>query len=386
MRVLHLGKYYPPYAGGIEVFSADLVDALQRQGVDCRVIVHASPGAPRSEPSDRVLRVPVLTEFLFTPLSPGFRRALDGALRDFQPELIHVHVPNPSALWLLTLPRAHRVPWVLHWHSDIVASKLQRKLRLAYPLYRPWEHRLLRASAAVIVTSPEYLRSSVPLQPWRDRTHVIPLGLEPGRLAVKESAVDDPAWPAGKLRALALGRLTYYKGFQVLIRAVAQLDDVSLLIAGDGRLRKTLQREILAAGAGDRIRITPGLDDAARDRLLATCDVLCQPSLERTEAFGLVLLEAMAFGKPVIASAIEGSGAPWVVKTAQHGRLVRPGDPEDLARALREFRDDSALRAELGERGRAALETRFHIDRTAQAVRELYASVLARDLPKADSR
>ncbi|MDX1569270.1 MAG: glycosyltransferase [Xanthomonadales bacterium] len=374
MRVLHIGKYYPPYAGGIEAFSADLVNALRRQGVACRVIAHASPADLDEETAD-VVRVPVLTEFLFTPLSPGFRRALRDGIRNFRPDLLHIHVPNPSALWLLTLPEARTIPWVLHWHSDIVASELQRKLRLTYPLYRPLETRLLRNSRAVIATSHDYLESSTALRPWRDKTHVIPLGLDPGRLTVEGGADTGDAWPAGKLRVLALGRLTYYKGFQVLIRAVAKVPDVCLLIAGDGHMRAELEAVIRTTGTGDRVRIVAGLDDAARDRLLATCDLLCQPSLERTEAFGIVLLEAMAFGKPVVASAIEGSGAPWVVRTARHGRLIAPGDSEVLSRTLAELRDSDQLRAELGARGQAALEAHFHIDRTAEAVRELYASL-----------
>lgn len=385
MRVLHVGKYYPPFAGGIEVFTKDLCAALARRGVRSRVIVHAAPGdTPGEEETGEVavIRVPVRAELLYTPLSPGFRRALARELASFDPDLLHLHVPNPSALWLLTLAAARKKPWVLHWHSDILATRLQVGLRAAYPFFRPLERRLLRASAAIIATSRDYLDSSRALAGWRHKTRVIPLGLDPRRLSF-EGPHAATEWPGGGLRVLALGRFTYYKGFGQLIDAVAAAPDTSLILAGRGQLEASLRERVARLGLRDRVRILTGVDDADRDALLASCDVLCQPSLERTEAFGLVLLEAMAFAKPVLVSDIPGSGAPWVVRTAEHGLAVPPGDVAALAAALRRLAREPDLRRRLGDGARHALDRLFHIDRTAGQVQALYEELLSTATPRA---
>lgn len=121
----------------------------------------------------------------------------------------------------------------------------------------------------------------------------------------------------------------------------------------------------------------PGFQpEADLNALLAVCDVLCLPSLERTEAFGLVLLEAMRFGRPVVVGDIPGSGAGWVVRQAGHGLLVPPGDPVQLAAALRELRQDAVRRQSLGQAGATALRERFGIEPVAAAVAELYRRML----------
>jgi glycosyltransferase involved in cell wall biosynthesis len=364
----------------MENFMADLLPALHAQEVAVAALVHDEQprrGGLLPAPGDAVpiYRAPCYGRLLYAPVSPAFPFWLARAIREFRPDLLHLHLPNTSAFWALAVPAARRLPWVIHWHADVVATPLDRGLSLAYRLYRPLEQRLLAASQAVIVTSPPYLDASAALASWRERCHVIPLGLDPSRVTDPEPAAlarAEALWGDAGLRVLAIGRLTNYKGHDVLIRAAAELESGRALIVGTGEQRQRLEALIQSLGLAGRIRLSGFQDDADLNALWSSCDVFCLPSLDRAEAFGVVLLEAMRFGKPVVVSDIPGSGTGWVVRQAGHGLLVPPNDPAKLAAALRKLRHDPARRQSLGAAGAAALRERFGIGPVAETVAGLY--------------
>ncbi|MBK8638459.1 MAG: glycosyltransferase [Chromatiaceae bacterium] len=410
MRVLHVGKFFPPFAGGIEHFLADLLPAQQALGIRVAALVHhegpgwrgvvpppdttsnseidkgagmgrgVGPDTAQDQLPPLIYRAPCLGRILYVPLSPTFILWLDRVIREFSPDLLHLHLPNTSAFSALMLPRARRLPWVVHWHADVVASAIDRRLALAYQLYRPFEQRLLAHSQAVIATSPPYLSASLALRPWRTRCHVIPLGLNPARLPEPDRASLDLAaqdWGHAGLRILVIGRLTYYKGHEILIRAAARLTDIRVLIVGGGEHQDRLIRLVHELGLGDRVSLLGHQTAAQVTALLASCDIYCLPSLERTEAFGLVLLEAMRFARPVVVSDIPGSGAPWLVRQAGNGCLVSPGDAVALAEALAALQADALKRQDLGEAGARVFEREFGIGPVATAIHGLYQRVLA---------
>jgi rhamnosyl/mannosyltransferase len=372
----------------MEHFLWDLLQAQRAAGIAAAALVHHErPGWHRVRPGVDdplpIYRAPCLGRLLYVPVAPSFVLWLETAIRELAPSILHLHMPNSSALMALMLPSARRLPWVVHWHADLVASRLDRRLALAYRLYRPLEQRLLSRSAAVIATSPPYLDASEALEPWRERCTTIPLGLDPRRLATPtttELAAAEQRWrlgrSAGRLRVLAIGRLTYYKGHEVLLRAISELPDAQALIVGTGEREPRLRQLIGELGLGDRGRLVGACSDAEVAALLATCDLLCLPSLERTEAFGLVLLEAMHFAKPVVVSAIPGSGAGWVVEQAENGCLVPPGDPQVLAEVLKRLAAEPKERARLGRNGQDALSRRFGIGPVAEAITDVYTGVL----------
>lgn len=388
LRVLHVGKFLPPFAGGMEHFLADVLVAQGDQGILAGALVHHERRgwrgvAPRSTDAPPIYRAPCWGRLLYAPVSPAFPWWLDRVIRALSPHLLHLHLPNTSALAALALPRARALPWIVHWHADVVPSRIDRRLALAYRLYRPFEQRLLRRSRRIICTSPPYLEASGALAPWRDRCQVIPLGLDPARLGRWSAAAgverdrERKRAGAGRLRVLAIGRLTYYKGHEVLIRALARVPQATASIVGTGERHRTLAALIDRLQLAGRVHLTGFLPEAQVAELLASCDLLCLPSLERTEAFGLVLLEAMHFSKPVIASAIPGSGVGWVVQQAGHGLLVPPGDVEALAEALERLRQDPRRREHLGRQGATALQRAFGIGPVAAAMQTVYRQILA---------
>lgn len=369
LRVLHVGKFFPPDTGGMEVFLADLVRAQRAGGDEVFALVH---GDPRDDDPPWLRRVPVRAKLVFAPIAPGFPAALARAIRDFRPDVLHLHLPNLSALWVLALPSARALPWLVHWHADVVPSRLRGKLALAYRFYRPFEQALLGRADRIVATSPDYLAASPPLAPWTDKCAVVPLGIDRERLppppAPPVSAGDEP------LRIVTIGRLTYYKGFETLIDAVAGLPSAQLDIVGEGEERRSLEARIAAHGpdAAARIRLRGALDDAEKFALLARADLFAMASRERTEAFGVAVLEAMSQARPCLVTALAGSGMPWLVRSAGCGRLAALDDVADWQRAITAYAADQACRRREGAAGLAALGARFDIHRVAARLRSAY--------------
>jgi glycosyltransferase involved in cell wall biosynthesis len=373
VRILHIGKYYAPERGGIESQTQALCEWTAARGHTVAALVHQRPGIWRTTRETLtgvdVRRVACIAAPVYTPISPTFPIALSRALREIEPDLLHVHLPNPSAFALLASRAARRVPWIVHWHADIPPDARDWRLRAGYALYRPFEQSILKRASAIVATSQAYLDASIALASWRSKATVIPLGVDD--IVLPE--VQPDLWPPGTgLRLLAVGRLSHYKGFDVLIAALAQTPDARLLLIGDGEEAEALRRLAAAPSVAGRIRFAGATDDAILQAAYATADALVLPSLDRGEAFGLVLLEAMRARVPVIASAIPGSGIGEVVVDGESGLLVPPGDADALAAAIRSI-GDAALRRRLAIAGRERWENRFTLERAAQAWLALYS-------------
>jgi len=376
MRVLHIGKFYPPYPGGIERATAELCAALGARGVRTAVLAHAPPGTRHARRETRegveIVLAACHGQLVYAPLSPGFPRLLARMLREFDPDLLHLHVPNISALSALLLPSARRRPWIVHWHADIPVDAHRRTLRVAYRAYRPWEQALLARADAIIATSQPYLDSSAALAPWRDKVRVVPLGIADAHTGKRDSA----SWPMSGLRILAVGRLSHYKGFDVLLRALAQVPEASLILVGDGECANDLRSLALELQLTERVKFAGFVTDEILATLYSSADLLCLPSLERSEAFGVVLLEAMRAGLPVIASGVRGSGIGYVVRDGATGLLVPPGNVDLLAQALHALRDDPARRQRMGSAGRQRWREEFTLNRATERMLALYRDVL----------
>lgn len=378
MRVLHIGKFFPPDAGGMETFLADLVAAQRAQGLEVSALVH---GNSRAGDPEWLVRVPVTRTLVYAPIAPGFRRALAQMIRRFRPDILHLHLPNNSALWALSLRSARDLSWVVHWHSDVVVSPIRRAVTLAYRAYRPFEQAMLERAETVIATSPDYLEASEPLQRWRDKCEVIPLGinLAPMQKPQRRDAANDLPWPEGNFRLLSVGRLTYYKGFETLIRAVAVMPDVHLVVVGDGEQRDELLRTVRTvtpATSPARTTLMGALGDAEKHRLLDACDAFCLASCERTEAFGIAVMEAMAHGKPSLVSELSGSGLPWLIRSSGAGTTVPVSDVPAWQRAIAAAKKDAQQRISWGNAARAAVHDRFTIRGCADAVLRTYNAIV----------
>lgn len=376
MRILHLGKYYAPVRGGIERYTQDLAEACVVQGDTVGVLVHQQPGHWRHTRESLngvdVRRSGCIAAPVYTPLSPGYPFDLARALRELRPDLLHLHFPNPSCFAVLASLAARRLPWIVHWHADVPPDSPDWRLRYAYRAYQPFEQAVLRRAGAIIATSQAYVDASPALAPWHAKTAVIPLGIPAGNKAHARADL----WPAGTgLRLLAVGRLSRYKGFDVLIEALAQVADARLLLVGGGECEREWRALARTRGVDARLSFAGALDDDLLAGAYAAADAFVLPSLDRGEAFGLVLLEAMRAGLPVIASAIAGSGVGFVVADEETGLLVPPGDVGALAMSIARLRDTDS-RSRMGAAGHARWMEAFTLERSVQVVRSTYRHVL----------
>lgn len=367
---------------------ADLLMAQIQQGQTVAALVHdhqsqwsrwwasVQPETLSSQShSLPIYRVPSYGRLLYAPVSPHFPFWLRRVLQDFQPDILHLHVPNTSAFWALLLPHARRIPWVIHWHADVV-SEVHSSLSMAYHAYRPFEQNMLAHAQAIIATSAPYLASSLALQPWREKCHVIPLGLSLDRLP--EQAPPQTTqwamqqWNLSQTKFLCVGRLTYYKGHETLLNAFAEIEDAQLLIVGQGELRSQLENLIITLNLQNRVKLLGYCHDEQLTALFSTCDCFCLPSVERTEAFGLVLLEAMRYAKPILATAIPGSGVTWVVQDKQTGLLVPPANVLAMTQAVRQMVDAPLYCTQLGQAGFQRFLQLFDIQQVSLEVTKFY--------------
>ena len=390
-KVLHIGKYFPPHTGGMETYLHDLMHALAALNITSCALVHQSKislsSIEESFPANgcalSIIRVATWCRLLFTPISPGFPWMLHRLIKRDQPDMLHLHLPNPSAFWALAMPSARRLPWVIHWQSDVLTERSHWLLRLAYQFYSPLESALLKQADKVIVSSPPYLATSQPLAKISEKCTVIPLGIDDrfGGQMQNDSAVvpasrcKSSATTAQDLNVLAIGRMTHYKGFDILLRAIAQTEGITLDLVGHGELTRSLERLTASLNLSARVRFHGLLDDSAKDRLLSRCDCLCLSSTDRTESFGMVLLEAMSASKACVVSDVEGSGMSWLVEDGETGLVAQANDVDGLTDALCRLRDDPGLAFRLGLKGREKFLTALTIEASAKAIRDLYHSL-----------
>ena len=348
LKLLEVNKFYPPHIGGIETLIAQRADYFShRPDVQVKVLVCQERGhGVRERVGDvEVLRAGSFGTVCSSPVSLDFFRQFRKMAA--WADVIEIHTPFPPGdLACLLFAGDKRV--VIAWHSDVVR---QKKL---LAVYRPLLHAFLRRADVIITATPGHIRSSAFLPPFREKCRIIPYPLAREHYHSKPSAPvlhpDDPK--ACKL--LFVGRLVYYKGADVLVRAMRHVRGCELFLCGTGVLEERLRQ--MAEGLPVHFMGQP--DDAMLREMFADCDIFVLPSVENSEAFGIVQQEAMACGKPVINTALP-TGVPFVSIHRQTGLTVPPGDVKALARAIQILTDRPGLRHAMGNNARHRVETAF---------------------------
>ncbi len=369
-RILHVNKLYDPYIGGVERVLQSLAEGIAGR-CEQDILVCQPRGAERSEVVNgvRVTRAASLGMLWSMPVSfsyPFIFRRLES-----QCDLVHLHHPFPlGELSALVFGRGVRT--VLTWYSAIVRQKYAARV------YRPLLERLLDRVDAIVLIYPGAERSSELLERHAHKCHVIPPGIDVAKFnlddGLKAEAAGLRSTYGGNLILFA-GRLVYYKGLQHLIAAMPEVSG-QLLIAGDGLLRERLMLQAREMNVADRVHFLGKLDDRKLKAAFHACDVFVLPSTHPSEAFGLVQLEAMACGKPVVNTRVP-TGVPYVSLDGQTGTTAEPGSSAALAAALQKLLDDPALRRAYGENGRRRVLGEFTVQTMVERTFKLYERVLA---------
>lgn len=354
-----------PYAwdapGGVQTHVRQLAGRLR--GFGHRVLVLApsfsTPAEPFVRSVGRPIRIPYNQSVAPIALLPGSWKRVRDALQEFRPEVVHAHEPLVPGTGMFAV-RSSQAPAVGTFHAYGDRSRL---FTVAAPALRPvW--RRLDARLAVSQAAASFVSSRFPGDPLR----VVPNGADVELFA---DAVPAPL-PEGR-RILFVNRLDPRKGFPVMVEAFRRLaearPDVVLVVAGDGRDRvavRDLPIEIRA-----RVVMLGNVVHAELPPYHAACQVFCAPATGR-ESFGIVLVEAMAAGLPVVASDI--AGYREVVRDGVEGWLVPPGDPGALAQAVDRILDDPQAAETFARAGRDRAQ-RYSWDTVAREIESVYFEV-----------
>ncbi|BDY50463.1 TPA: glycosyltransferase family 4 protein [Escherichia coli] len=373
IKVLQFSKFYPPAVGGIEQVVYDIVQGCSKyphihNDVLCFNHDLGQPDHEITVENLRIMRMHTAKIVASTPLSFNiFKRFLK--LRD-EYDLVHFHVPNPIATFASFFVKKNK--YIVHWHSDIVK---QKKLLC---LFKPFQNIMLRRAARIIVTSDKYGRESQQLKDYSEKLITIPIGISPIQKTINQELFQalKKEFPFKKI-VFSLGRLAYYKGFEYLIKSARYLnDDCVILIGGAGELKDDLQALIQKYNLHDKVRLLGRIDDVDLSTYYIFSDVFCMPSIEKSEAFGVVQLEAMLYSLPIVSTKIPGSGVDWVNADGVSGITVEPKNEHAIAEAINKLLSDDSLRHSLGKNAHNRLLELFTVDRMSSQLSELYCHLI----------
>jgi rhamnosyl/mannosyltransferase len=348
--------------GGMETHLQSLCGGLQDL-VDLKVIVANDARHSATDVVDgiNVMRLKRSFNFAAAPICPDMSRRI----REAEADIIHIHVPNPTAI-LAYLASRHSGRLVVTYHSDIIRQKVMGRA------FRPVLERALRRSSAIIATSPNYITSSSILTTFKERCRVIPHGITVERFQNRDlGATARLREQYGPRTIISVGRLIYYKGFKYLIQAMSKVEG-RLLIVGDGPLRSELEREARNQRVADRVIFLGEVPDVVP--YYHASDLFVLASVARSEAFGIVQLEAMACGKPVINTQLD-SGVPFVSIDGVTGITVPPADADSLAAAINLLLDNPELRSKYGKAACNRVEQEFSLDQMVRRTFHLYTEI-----------
>ncbi len=364
MKIAHVTATFPPYWAGTGNVAYHNARLLHERGHEVVVLTASTPRDHEIDFPFEVRRLPAPFRLGNAPLTPG----LVGALKGF--DIIHLHYPFIFGAELTALAaRRFGIPLLITYHNDLLATGVRGQLFRWYTASsQPW---VLRRANLLIGTSQDYAQHSLfqSTTPPEAAFAVLPNGVDIQQFQPGDRSSDRFALLVG-----GLDRAHHFKGIRVMIEALSKVPDAQAVIVGDGDLRS--EYEVLAQQlAPGRIRFAGRVSPGELSDLYSRATVGVLPSTTQGEAFGMVLIEAMAAGAPVIASNLPG--VRTVVEHGQDGLLVEPGDVTGLADALNQLLSNPSRAREMGSRGRAKVHRLYDWNVIANTLERLYREVLA---------
>lgn len=370
MKILQIYKdFYPPIVGGIEKHINLLSNKIQSDGAEVEVLVSNTCSKLEIVHIDgiKVTKVPQLGRVMSAPLNPSIAywiRKL-GKSND----ILHFHLPNPTAVMGYLMSGLNK-PVVVTYHSDIVRQ------RRASKIFTPFLKYFLKYKTdKIIATSINIKNNSLILKLFKDKTDVIPLGINPDNFlcGANNDNVQALKEKYGDRLLLFIGKFRYYKGLNVLIEAMRNID-ATLMIVGKGPIESEIREKVRIYDLQDKIIFMSEVPDNFLKDCIYASQMLILPSIYKSEAFGLVLLEAMVCGKPVISTDL-GTGTSIINVHDKTGLVIPPNSVPSLEKAVQELLSDPSKMAKLGQNAQNRVINNFSGDRMATRTMALYSTL-----------
>lgn len=366
IRILQIPKFFYPHFGGIEKVARDINLGLKEK-IDMKVLTCQVKGKQNKEIIDdvEIFRASSIGVYFSVPISFTFSFLLKKLSMDR--DILHFHLPFPLAVmsYLLIRPKGKIIVW---WHCDIFRPQYLYKL-----LYKPFLKIFLNKADKIIVATPLHIDNSDILKKYKKKCVIIPYGIDVDRFILDNKIMGK----AEKIRKkygpriiLFVGRLIYYKGLDYLVKIMEHVD-AKLLLIGEGYLKEDLQKLSIDLNTESKIVFLDRVEDKDMIAYYHACDIFVLPSIAKTEAFGLVQLEAMACGKPVINTNLP-TGVPYVSQNKVTGLTVPVKDIEALTNAINKLLNNPNLRKKYGENGRKRVEREFKKEIMINKVFDVY--------------
>jgi glycosyltransferase involved in cell wall biosynthesis len=365
IKVLHVYQDFYPKRGGIEdhiltlcrASSADIHNTVLTSNHSRRTVRDIVEGVS-------VIRVGSWGRY-YTPFCP----TMPLQLRQIPGDVIHIHLPCPMAImaYLLARPKA---ALVIGYHNDIVQQRTLLKI------YRPFLQAALRRAKRILVGTTDYLHTSPMLANFRDKCTVVSYGIEPESFDLTPSTsartlVLRKIYPGPIV--LFVGRICYYKGLEYLIPAMREVA-ATLLIVGVGPLERAMCKLVKQHGLTERVHLVGAVSDSELVAHYHASDVLVLPSTYRSEAFGLVQLQAQACRRPVISTDLPGVSTVNIHGFT--GLVVPPRSSAALAEAINHLLSNRRLRQQMGIAGRRQVEEKYQAITMVERIRKVYEAAI----------
>ncbi|MBR1443193.1 MAG: glycosyltransferase [Firmicutes bacterium] len=380
MKVLQISKYQYPYIGGTEQVARDIVNALQNDDTieqkiicfnedasDGDYICHRGETVHDIVDGIEVIRCGCFAKVASQSLSMTYFNELKKVLKEFSPDIVILHYPNPFVTNFLLSMLSKDIELIVYWHLDITKQKFLGKL------FHRQNIKLLKRANKVVATSPNYIAGSPYLSKFRDKCVVVPNCIRTERLEatdlVKRKASDIRAKNKDKTLIFACGRHVPYKGMTYLVKASKYLDEnFRIYIGGKGELTEELKKE---ADGDDKIAFLGRVSDDDLKAYYMACDIFAFPSITKNEAFGIALAEAMYMGLPAVTFTIPGSGVNYVSVNGETGIECPNGDWKAFAEALKKLGDDKNLSEKYSKNAKKRVEDKFMFEQFAENIKGL---------------
>lgn len=371
-RILQIPNYYYPHIGGIEKTCQYLSEGLSDE-YEVRVVCFSENKEDKVEQLNgvKLFKAGVFLDIARQSLSLSYFKILRSQIKEWKPDIIHFHYPNPfvTALLLPLIPKSTKL--YVHYHLDITK---QKKI---YPFIKPFETALLKRADMIVTTSPAYLESSKPLTPFKSKIDILPSAVNVHDFDLTDAdkaKVEEIKRKFGNKKIVFyVGRHVAHKGVGELVTAASLIkNDCAIIVGGSGPITEQVKAECESV----KVKFIGRVSDADMKLYYHVADIFAFPSYTKAEAFGLTLVEAMYCNTPTVTFTIDGSGVNWVSLNGETGIEVPNRDVKAFASAIDTLLADDELRKRLAISAHARALQMFSVDEEVRILKSHYKRLL----------